>query len=743
MRITLKYLYLLLSMVIFASCGSGSQQKTPWNDPDNLVQRVDSVLKMMTLEEKIGQMNLLTSDWEVTGPTLRNDYIEFIKSGRVGNIFNAHTAAYTRSLQKIAMEETRMKIPLLFGYDVIHGHKTIFPISLGESASWDLEAIEMGARTAAEEAAASGIHWTFAPMVDISRDPRWGRISESAGEDTYLGSEIAKARVKGFQGTNLTDVNTILACAKHFVAYGAAQAGRDYHTVDMSDRVLRDVYLPPFKAALDAGVATFMTSFNELDGIPASGNKYLLDQILRKEWGFKGFVVTDYTSLNEMIPHGVAANLKEAAALSANAGVDMDMQGLAYDEYLAQLVKEGKVSEKRIDDAVRLILEMKFRLGLFDDPYRYCNEELEKQVILSKENLEKARDVARKSFVLLKNDKQLLPLSKDKRIALIGSLADSKIDMMGSWYAAGNAENVTTILEELKNQKVEVSYAPGCDVESPDKSGFPAALAAARSADVVVMIMGEKGNMSGEAASRSDITVPGVQTELLAALKSTGKPVVVLLANGRPLALEKEFALADAMLEIWFPGTQAGQAVADVLLGAYNPSGKLPATFPRSVGQIPLFYNMKNTGRPMLEDQKYTSKYLDIPNSPLFPFGYGLSYTSFDYSDITLSKPEINGNESLEITVSVSNSGNYDGYEVVQLYIQDLVGSVTRPVKELKGFRKVWIKKGDTIKVSFTLSAKDLAFTRADNTWGSEPGDFKVFVGSNSRDTKSADFKLQ
>jgi len=735
---------LCLSLGFFVACSN--QKKSAditWNDNAHLVSKVDSVLKMMTLEEKVGQMNLLTSDWTITGPSLRSDYIDLIKSGKVGNIFNAHTAAYTRSLQKIAMEQTRMKIPLLFGYDVIHGYKTIFPISLSESASWDLEAIETSARVAATEAAAAGLHWTFAPMVDIARDPRWGRISEGAGEDTYLGSQIAIARVKGFQGNSLEDLNTVMACAKHFAAYGAAQAGRDYNTVDMSDRVLRDVYLPPFKAALDAGVATFMTAFNDVDGTPASGSAYLLDQILRKEWNFKGFVVTDYTSINELVEHGVVANHKDAAAMAANAGMDMDMQSMAFGDYLVQLVKEGKVPEKKVDDAVRRILAMKFRLGLFDDPYRYSDETREKEVLFSKDNLEKARDVARKSFVLLKNDKQMLPLSKDKKIALVGYLADSQVDMLGSWTGAGEASQVTTILEGMKERFPNITYTKGCDVNTDDRSGFGSAIAAAKNADVVVFVMGEKGNMSGEATSRSNINIPGVQTELLAELKKTGKPVVVLLANGRPLTIEKEVELADAMLEIWYPGTQAGLAVTDVLAGDYNPSGKLPVTFPRNVGQIPIFYNVKNTGRPFKEDDKYTTKYLDVSNDPLFVFGYGLSYTTFIYSDCNLSSNEMTADGSIKVSVTVTNTGNYDGSEIVQLYVRDLVGSVTRPVKELKGFQKIFIPKGDSQKVTFTLKPEDLAFTRADNTWGTESGEFEVFVGSNSRDVQSARFNLR
>ncbi|MDR2585190.1 MAG: glycoside hydrolase family 3 C-terminal domain-containing protein, partial [Prevotellaceae bacterium] len=735
----------ILSAGMIISCGRNQKvvETTPWQNDLRLSQKVDSVLRLMTLEEKIGQMNLLTSDWTVTGPSLRSDYIDLIKTGKVGNIFNAHTAAFTRSLQKIAMEETRMKIPLLFGFDVIHGYKTIFPISLGEAASWDLDAIETSARVAASEAAAAGLHWTFAPMVDISRDPRWGRISEGAGEDTHLGSMIARARVKGFQGNHLADLNTIMACAKHYAAYGAAQAGRDYHTVDMSQRVLRDVYLPPFKAALDEGVATFMTSFNDYDGTPATANSFLLDQILRKEWGFKGFVVSDYTSVNEMIAHGTAADLKDAAKQAAGVGLDMDMQGMAFSDYLEQLVGEGKISENIIDDAVRRILSMKFRLGLFDDPYCYCDEERESTVVFSKENLEKAKEVACKSFVLLKNANQTLPLSTNKRIAIIGDLANNREDMLGSWFGAGEAASVTTILEGMKSQFPRVTYVKGCDPVSNDRSGFTNAVLAARNADVIVFVMGEKGNMSGEAASRASIDIPGIQTQLLVELKKTGKPIVVLIATGRPLTLEKEAELADALLVIWFPGTQAGAAVAEALSGAFNPSGKLPVSFPVSVGQIPLYYNVKNTGRPLHGNEKYTSRYLDVPNQPLFVFGYGLSYTTFEYSDLQISPKEMSAKSPIQISVTVTNTGNFDGSEVVQLYVRDLVGSVTRPIKELKGFQKVSIPKGGAQRVSFSLVAEDLAFTRSNNEWGFEYGEFEASVGSNSKDVITERFLLK
>lgn len=702
---------------------------------NNIERRVDSLLALMTLEEKIGQMTLFTSDWELTGPTLRSTYKEDIKKGRVGAIFNAHTAAYTKDLQRIAVEETRLGIPLLFGYDVIHGYKTIFPIPLGESASWDLEAIEKSARVAAVEAAASGLHWTFAPMVDIARDPRWGRIAEGAGEDTYLGSAIAKARVQGFQGENFDNADAVLACAKHFAAYGAAQAGRDYHTVDISEQVLREVYLPPFKAALDAGAWTFMTSFNEWNGIPASAHEQLLKDILKWEWGFSGFVVTDYTSINEMVPHGYATDFKHAGELSVNAGVDMDMQGAVYYNHLEQLVREGKVKESRVDDAVRRILRMKFMLGLFENPYKFSDTEREKRVILSPEHLAAARDVARKSIVLLRNENQALPLSKDlKNIAVIGPLADSKVDMLGNWSAAGDAKNCVTLLEGVRAKwpNAQIKYAKGSDVMQRNKIDFANAFAAAKKADVIILAVGESGAMSGEAASRTDIGLPDVQAELVNYLMTTGKPVVMVLMNGRPLVLGDLAEKVPAIVETWFAGTQGGHAIADVLAGDYNPSGKLPVTFPRNVGQIPLHYNMKNTGRPMNPNDKYTSKYLDVPNTPQWPFGFGLSYTTFEYSDVKTDKKSFDRNESVNISVTIKNTGNYDGEETVQLYVRDLVGSVTRPVRELKGFQKVFLKKGESKIVQFRLSADDLRFYNHELRFRAEPGDFDIWVGGDS-----------
>jgi len=700
----------------------------------------------MTLEEKIGQLTLFTSDWDVTGPTMRGNYIEDIRAGKVGSIFNAYTVEYTYNLQKIAVEETRLGIPLLFGYDVIHGHRTIFPIPLGESCSWDLKAIEISARIAAIEASAEGIHWTFAPMVDIARDPRWGRVSEGAGEDTYLGSLIAIARVKGFQGEDLSATDSLLACTKHYCAYGAAQAGRDYSTVDISERELRTTYLPPFKATVDTGVATFMSAFNELEGVPCTGNRYLLYDILRDEWGFEGFVVSDYTSINEMVCHGIAADEKDAGELAFNAGLDMDMQGAVYYNYMAQLLDEEKVSMEQIDASVRRILEMKYRKGLFEDPYRYCDGKLQDERVMTPESLDIARDVARKSIVLLKNEGDLLPLKKDiKTIALIGPLADDKRSLIGSWSAAGDWQKAVSVMEGIKetlSPGTEILYAKGCEITGEDKSGFQEAMEAAERADVIVAVVGESFDMSGEAASRSVLDLPGVQKELLMELKKTGKPVVMILMNGRPLTISWEAENIDAILETWYLGTMAGSAISDVLFGDYNPSGKLTVTFPRNTGQIPIYYNMKNTGRPMDPANKYTSKYLDIPNSPLYPFGYGLSYTTFEYSPLTLDKNEIGLNDTLTVTLTVKNTGKYDGEEVVQLYVRDSVGSVTRPVKELKGFKKILIPAGEEKIVTFELTAKDLAFYRRDMTCGVEAGEFKVFVGTNSENTEEGVFTL-
>ena len=715
-----------------------------WANVDPAMDRfVADLMQRMTLQEKIGQLTLLTSNWESTGPSMRDSYKQDIRDGRVGSIFNAYTARYTRELQQIAVEGTRLRIPLLFGYDVIHGHRTIFPISLGEAASWDMAAIEKSARVSAQEASAEGINWTFSPMVDIARDPRWGRISEGAGEDVYLGSMVARARVRGYQGTDLAATDTILATAKHFAAYGAAQAGRDYNTVDISERTLLDTYLPPFKAAVDAGVATFMTSFNEVDGVPASGNKYLLTDTLRDKWGFDGFVVTDYTSINEMVPHGYAKDLAQAGEQAINAGVDMDMQGAVYMDHLAKSVAEGRVSEATVDRAVKRILEMKYRLGLFEDPYRYADEAREKATLYRPDFLAAARDVARRSMVLLKNEGHALPLAATAQsIAVIGPLGDSKPDMIGSWAAGGDrTTRPVTILEGLKARAprgATVTYAKGAsyDFASAGKTdGFAQALALAKKSDIVVAAMGEKWDMTGEAASRTSLDLPGNQQALLEALVATGKPVILVLMSGRPNSVGWANDNVAAILEAWYPGTMGGDAVADVLFGDYNPAGKLPVTFPRTVGQVPIHYDMKNTGRPIelgAKDAKYVSRYLDVPNTPLYRFGYGLSYTSFAYSPVTLSAPSMGPGGSLTATATITNTGARAGEEVAQLYVRDQVGSVTRAVQELKGFEKVALAPGESRSVSFTLRPDDLAFTRADLSHGWEPGEFSLWIAPSS-----------
>lgn len=729
-----------MSALIVTSCGGRQESGLKNVDP-----RVDSLLNMMTLDEKVGQMVLFTSDWDVTGPTIREGYLDDIRSGRCGNIFNAYTVDYIRELQRIAVEESRLGIPLMFGYDVVHGHKTIFPIALGESCSWDLDLMRRSAAASAAEAAASGLNWTFAPMVDISVDPRWGRVSEGAGEDPYLGSLIAEARVKGFQGDDLSDPLTVLACVKHFAAYGAPLAGRDYNTVDMSERQFREFYLPPYKAGVNAGALSVMTAFNEYDGVPATGNAYLLKDILKGEWNFQGFVVTDYTSINEMVHHGYARDDAEAGVKAVNAGVDMDLQGEVYFKYLIDLVDSGVVSMKTIDESVRRILNVKAKLGLFDNPYLYCDTARENEVVSNPEIQALAREVARKSMVLLKNE-GCLPFNRGDRIAVIGELAASRRDLLGSWKAAGEWDDMNSILDAVKayNGPDNVIYAEGCRKMGADRSGFKAAMDAVGQADKVLMVIGEDWDWSGEAASRTDIGVPGVQSELLKLIASTGKPVAVVLLNGRPLVLEEENRDADAILEAWYPGTMGAEAVTDIIFGQYNPSGKLTMTFPRSVGQIPIFYYEKNTGRPIyLPSDKYKSKYLDSPNDPLYPFGYGLSYTQFRYSDLTLSSSKMKKGGTLEARVTVTNTGKRAGEETVQLYIRDMIGSVTRPVKLLKGFSKVALAPGESAKVTFVIDDGMLSFWRHDMTFGSEEGDFKVMVGGSSSDLLQASFSLE
>lgn len=747
----LKKILPILGIVLLVGC-NGKPVETSNNGSSKFSlnpkteARVDSVMKLMTLEEKIGQLNQLTGNGETTGPiTFATEYQDAIRKGMVGSMLNVNSAEYTYKVQKIAVEESRLKIPLIFGYDVIHGYKTIFPIPLGEAACWDMEAIEKSARVAAIEASAAGQHWTFAPMVDIARDPRWGRVMEGAGEDPFYGSAVAVARIKGFQGENLADNNTIVACAKHFVAYGAAQAGRDYNTVDISDRTLHEIYLPPFKASLDAGVGTFMSSFNELNGIPVTGNKEMVVDLLKNKWGFNGIVVSDWASIREMIYHGFAADEYEAGDLAMNAGIDMDMEGHIYIHQYKRLLADKKITEAQIDDAVRRILRLKFELGLFDDPYKYCDTIREKELILNPRHLEIAREVTRKSIVLLKNN-NVLPLNKNiKSLAVIGPLADNQDELIGTWSARGEGKHVISVLSGIKEKlpKANIYYAKGCEISGDSKTGFNEALSIARKSDAIVMVVGEEAMMSGEALSRAYLDLPGVQKDLVLALNALNKPLVVVIMSGRPLTIEWMDNQVPAILEAWMPGTMGGPAIADVLFGDYNPSGKLPMSFPRNVGQIPLFYYQKSTGRPRVEEVRYTSKYIDSPNTPLYPFGYGLSYTTFDYSNFYINSTSIKMNETLKISVDVQNTGKYDGEEVVQLYTRDLFGSVTRPVKELKGFKKVFIKAGEKVKVEFNLNSADLAYYTRNMEFKAEPGDFKVFVGGNSDKLLELSFKLE
>ncbi|SEG21289.1 beta-glucosidase BglX [Flavobacterium urumqiense] len=724
-----------------------SQQKT-------IEQNVDALLKRMTLEEKIGQLNQYTGDNAATGPiTINPNKQSEIKAGLIGSMLNVLGTQYTRQYQELAMQ-SRLKIPLLFGQDVIHGYKTTFPIPLAEAASWDLDAMELSARIAATEASASGIHWTFAPMVDIARDPRWGRVMEGAGEDTYLGSKIAYARVKGFQG-KLGDLNSVMACVKHFAAYGAAVGGRDYNSVDMSERMLWETYLPPFKAALDAGAATFMNSFNDLNGIPATGNKYLQRDILKGKWNFKGFVVSDWGSIGEMINHGYVSDSKEAALAAITAGSDMDMESNAYRYNLAQLVKEKKVSIALIDDAVKRILRKKFELGLFEDPYKYSNPEREQKELNNLEYRKVAREIAAKSIVLLKNvsppgrEKSILPISKQtKTIASIGPLVKERKQNMGFWSVelpeVDYDKYVISQWEGLQNKvgnTAKLLYAKGCEIEGDNKDGFAEAIAIANQADIVILSIGEKRDMSGEAKSRSNLRLPGVQEELIKAIQATGKPVVVLINAGRPLIFNWTADNVPAILYTWWLGSEAGNAIADVLFGDYNPSGKLPMSFPREEGQIPIYYNHFNTGRPAKNDNEsnYVSAYTDLKNSPKFPFGYGLSYTSFEYSNLKLSKNKIKSTEKIEVSLTVTNSGKVAGEEVVQLYLRDKVGSVVRPIIELKDFQKIKLNSGETKTVKFIINKEKLSFYNANLQWIAEPGDFDIMIGSSSADIRLRD----
>lgn len=739
MRLKISKLVSFLILLSIFTTNSVFAQKRGQAD---IERKINALLAKMTLAEKLGQLQQLDGDFP-TGAG-RPEQFEMVKKGTLGSTLNVRGAKNVNELQRAAME-SRLKIPHLFAFDVIHGYRTIFPVPLGEAASFDLKSAELSAYIAAKEARSAGVAWTFAPMVDIARDPRWGRMVEGAGEDTYLGSQFAWARVRGFQGTDYSQPDRVLACAKHWVAYGAALAGRDYSTTDISENTLYNVYFPPFKAAKDAGVDTFMSSFNDLNGVPATANRWALTDVLRKEWKFDGFVISDYTSVAELIPHGIAKDEADAAQLALNAGVEMEMVSRFYNKHGAQLLKDKKLTMATIDEAVRRVLRIKYRLGLFDKPY--IDESLEAKTLLTPEHRKAAREIAAKSFVLLKNDNQTLPLKKNiKELAIIGGLADSKEDVLGSWNGDGKIDDAVTVLEGVKNKlgnNTKIRYAKGCDAKCEDTQDFDKAIAAAKDSDFTVLVVGESAAMSGEAASRSDINLPGKQLELVKAIAATGKPYAVVLMNGRPLTINWLAENSPAILETWFAGTEAGNAIADVLFGDANPSGKLPVTFPRVVGQIPIFYNMMNTGRPFDASNKYSSKYLDISNTPLYPFGYGLSYTNFQLSNLRLSSTQIAPTETLNVSVDVQNTGNREGTEVVQLYIRDLVGSITRPVKELKGFERVELRAGEKRSVTFTLKPEQLGFYNANNKFVVEPGDFKIWVGQNSADGLEADFTVK
>lgn len=709
-------------------------------------QKVSELLSKMTLEEKVGQLVQYSGFEYATGPQNSNSasVLDEIKKGKVGSMLNVSGAEETRKFQELALK-SRLKIPMLFGQDVIHGYRTTFPVNLGQAASWDLDLIEKSERIAATEASAYGIHWTFAPMVDIARDPRWGRVMEGSGEDTYLGTQIGLARIKGFQGKGLGNLDAIMACAKHFAAYGAAVGGRDYNSVDMSLRQLHETYLPPFKAAAEAGVATFMNSFNDINGIPATANKYILRDLLKDKWNYQGFVVSDWGSIGEMVPHGYAKDNKEAAEKAIIAGSDMDMESRAYMAELPKLVQEGKVDPKLIDDAARRILVKKFEMGLFDDPYRFSNEKRQKEQLNNQENRKFGREFGSKSIVLLKNQKNILPLSKStKTVALIGPFGKETTANHGFWSVAFKDDNqrIITQFDGIKNQLNKNStllYAKGANVDDQDKSMFAEAVETAKKADVVIMTLGEGHAMSGEAKSRSNLHFSGVQEDLLKEIAKTGKPIVLMINAGRPLVFDWAADNIPTIMYNWWLGTEAGNSIADVLFGTINPGGKLPMSFPRTVGQIPVYYNHYNTGRPAKNntDRNYVSAYIDLDNDPKFPFGYGLSYTQFKYSDMNLSSTNLKGNQTLNVNVKISNTGNYDGEEVVQLYIRDLVGKVVRPVKELKGFQKVFIKKGESITVNFTLTPENLKFYDDALNYDWEAGEFDIMIGTNSKDVQT------
>ncbi|WBX97778.1 beta-glucosidase BglX [Chryseobacterium gambrini] len=726
---------------------------------------VDNLLSKMTLDEKIGQLNLPSSGDFTTGLAKSSDIGKKIEQGLVGGLFNIKGADKIRAVQKVAVENSRLKIPLIFGMDVIHGYETTFPIPLGLAASWDMNLVQQSARIAAKEAASDGINWTFSPMVDISREPRWGRVSEGSGEDPYLGSEVAKNMVYGYQGKDLANGTNILACVKHFALYGAGEAGRDYNTVDMSHVRMFNEYFPPYKAAVDAGVASVMASFNEVDGVPATGNRWLQTEVLRNKWNFKGFVVTDYTGINEMVDHGMG-NLQEVSALALKAGVDMDMVGEGFLTTLKKSLAEGKITQAEIDMAAKRILEAKYDLGLFSDPYKFGDAKLAAKEVYNMENRNIARNVAAQSMVLMKNDNQVLPLKKSGTVAVIGPLVNNSLNMAGTWSVAAKHEKAVNLMQGLQEnfgKEVKFLSAKGANIDYDAKlediyaahgkktdrdnrskeALLKEAVDVANKSDVIVLAIGESAEMSGESSSRTEITIPQSQVDLLNELKKTGKPIAVVLFTGRPLALTNIKDTPDAILNVWFAGSEAGNAISDVLFGKVNPSGKLPMTFPRSLGQVPIYYNAKNTGRPLdqklvdkCEYQRFRSNYMDECNTPLYPFGYGLSYTKFNYSDVTVSNANPKGNQTIQASVTVTNTGSYDGAEVVQLYIRDMVGSITRPVKELKGFQKVMLKKGESKKVTFNITPENLKFYNGDLKYDWEPGEFDIMIGTNSSDVK-------
>jgi len=757
--------FFILAICCLQACKEPQRKDTAAMD-----KFVNELMSRMTIEEKIGQLNLPVIGEITTGETQSSGVADKIKKGQVGGLFNLRGPDKVKKLQQIAVEESRLKIPLLFGLDVIHGYETTFPIPLGLSCTWDMQAVKQSAQIAAKEASADGICWTFSPMVDIARDPRWGRIAEGAGEDPYLGGEIAKAMVQGYQGTGdsaFTSNNQIMACVKHYGLYGAAEAGRDYNTVDMSRIRMYNEYLHPYQAAVEAGVGSVMSSFNEVDGVPATANRWLMTDVLRKQWGFNGFVVTDYTAINEMVAHGIG-DLQTVSARALKAGIDMDMVGEGFLTTLKKSLDEGKVTKDEIDQACRLILEAKYKLGLFDDPYKFCNSERPKKDIYTQENRDIAREIASESFVLLKNNNNLLPLSKKGTIAVVGPLADTRSNMVGSWSVASKPDAPKTLVEGLKEvagDQVKISYAKGSNLTSDstleNNASFGRslgrdnrteeqlrneALRIASQADIIVAALGESAEFTGESSSRSDISIPDVQQHLLKELLKTGKPVVLVLFTGRPLTLTWENENVPAILNVWFGGTEAALAIGDVLFGNVNPSGKLTTSFPRDMGQIPIYYNHKNTGRPLEKGkwfQKFRSNYLDVVNEPLYPFGYGLSYTSFNYGDIKLSAPELTEKSELTAEVTVTNTGKRDGAEVVQLYIRDIVGSVTRPVKELKGFERIFLKAGESKTVQFKITPEMLKFYNYDLQYVNEPGDFQVMIGGDSEQVKSAEFTLK